>query len=107
MHVFCAYLHTQLESKRSYKDALPIKQLLYYQRYLFTGLEMYARYNWQTVDPNTHRYLFLRRNIVRPYTDNSTTTGHIWMFYILNDYSTIGDVYFLCLSWMQGMIDKL
>ena len=29
------------------------------------------------------------------YTRNSKTTGHVWTFYVLNDCSTIGDVYFM------------
>ena len=39
---------------------------------------------------------FLRRHFVRPYTRNSKTTGRMLTFYIQNDWSTIGDVYFLC-----------
>ena len=42
---YCAYLHAQLEKERSYKIILPIKQLLYYRRYLFSGLELYVRYD--------------------------------------------------------------
>ena len=55
---FCAYLHTQLENWRLYKDVLPIKWLLYDWRYLFSGSELYLRYNRQVMDPNTHCNLF-------------------------------------------------
>ena len=37
---------------------------------------------------------------VRPYTRNSNTTGRMLTFYMLNDCSTIGNVCFLCQSWI-------
>ena len=43
---------------RWYKDILPIEWLLYYLRYLFSGLELYARYNQKVMDPNMHCNLF-------------------------------------------------
>ena len=43
---FWPYLHTQLITKG------------HVRRYLFTGLELYARYDRQVMDPNTHRNLF-------------------------------------------------
>ena len=49
-----AYLYAQLENYRLY--VLPIEQLLYYQRYLFSGLELhvYVRYDWWVMAPNMH-----------------------------------------------------
>ena len=35
-------------------------------------------------------------SFVRTYTLNLKTTGCMWTFYILNDCSTIADIYFLC-----------
>ena len=51
---FCAYLHTKLRNYRLYKNVLPIKQLLYYWRYLFSWLELDTSYDWRVMDPNTH-----------------------------------------------------
>ena len=38
-HFVHAYMHN-LKTKSHYKDALPNEQLLYYRRYLFSGLEL-------------------------------------------------------------------
>ena len=55
---FCAHLHAQLENSRWYEDVRRIERLLYYWRYLFTGLELYVRYDRWVMDPNTHRNHF-------------------------------------------------
>ena len=44
-----------------YERMLP----MYYQRPSFSGLELYANYNWRATTPNTHHSLFLRHNFVR------------------------------------------
>ena len=95
-HFVRTYLRAELENYRSCKDVLPIEQLLYYQRYLFSRIELYVRYSHWVMAPNTHRNFFPIRHFVHTYTHSSKTTGYIWMFYKSNDYSTIGDVYFLC-----------
>ena len=38
---------------------------------------------------------------VYTYSRDSKTTGRMLMFLILNDCSAMGDVYYLCLRWMQ------
>ena len=69
------YSHTKLKSvPRSYKDVLPIKQLLYYQRFLFSVIELYVRYDQWLMAPNMHHNLFLIRHFVCTYTHNSTRT---------------------------------
>ena len=74
---FCTYLHEQVENLRLYNDAVPDKRLLYYRRFLFSGLELYARYNRRLMDPDMHRNLFMIRHFVPTYTHNSKTTGRI------------------------------
>ena len=68
---FCAYLYAQFQTKRSHKDVLPFKQLLYFWRYLFSVAELYTRYDWWLMGPNTHCNLFPMRHFVRTYTHNS------------------------------------
>ena len=77
-----------------------MEQLLYYWRYLFSWLELYARYDRQVMSPNTERNHLLIQHFVRTYTRNSKTTGGMPTFYISNDCSTIVDVNFLCQSWL-------
>ena len=60
--------------------------------YLFSWLELYARYGRRVMDPNMHRKHFAIHHFVRIYTHNSKTTGCMWMFCLPNDCSTIGDV---------------
>ena len=105
----CHYVHkcTQLENWRSYKDISPIKQLLYYRRYLSFWLELYVRYDQQVMDPNMHSNHFLIRHFVYTYTRNSKTTGCMQTLYISNDCSTIVDVFFMCYSWMWDTNAKL
>ena len=56
----CAYLHSQLENYRSYVDVLHIKKwLFYYQRCLFSVLELDARYESWVIPSNMHCSLFL------------------------------------------------
>ena len=93
---FWPYLHAQLENYKSYTDALRIERLLYCQRYLFSGLNLCARYDLWVINLNTHHCFFPIRRFVHTYTHNSNTTGHVWTFHISKDCSTIRDVYFLC-----------
>ena len=90
-------VRTFFKNWMSYKDVLPIKQLhyTYYRTYLFSGLELHARCNQWIMDPNTHRNHFPIQHFVHIYACNSKTTGDTRTFYISNDCSTIGDVYFL------------
>ena len=44
---------------------------------LFTWLELYARYDRQVMDPNTHCNLFLIQNFTSTYTHNLKTTHRI------------------------------
>ena len=62
--------------------------------YLFSWLELYARYDGQVMDLNTHRNLFSIGHFMHAYIHVSKTTGRMWRFYVLNDCS-VGDVYFL------------
>ena len=59
------------------------------------------------MDPNMQRYYLLIQQFVCTYTRNSKSTGCIWTFYTSNDCFTIGDVYFLCQSWIQNRNGKL
>ena len=56
---------------------------------------------------NTERNYFPIQHFVHTYTRNSKTTGRMLTFYISNDCSTIGDVNFLCYSWVQDMNGEL
>ena len=58
-HFVCTYMHN---------SKLPIKQLLYNWRCLFSQPEQYARYDWQDMAPNTHHSPFPIRHFVRTYT---------------------------------------
>ena len=79
------YMCNSKTKGRIYKDDC----ILYYGRYLFSWLELYARYNWRVMDQNKHRNQFPTQHFVRTYTHNSKTTGCMWTFYISNDCSTI------------------
>ena len=70
---FCAYIHTPVENWRSYEDILPIKQLLYYWRYLFLGLELCAKYDGESWLQTCIRNLFPIWQFVCTYTHNSKT----------------------------------
>ena len=50
---FFSLMHTS----KIIKHVLHIKQLLYYQRYSFSGLELHLSYDWQVTTPNTHHSL--------------------------------------------------
>ena len=60
---FCGHLRAQLEDQRSYKNALPNKQQFYYWRSLFSGLEMYMRYDRWVMDLNMHHTLFMIQHL--------------------------------------------
>ena len=62
------------------------------------GLELYVRYDQYVMDWNTHHNHFSIQHVVGTYTHSLKTTGHMWMFYVSNDCSTIRDVYFLLLE---------
>ena len=49
-------------------NVLPIEQLLYYRRYLFSWLELYASYHRGVMNPNTHRIHFAILGFVHTYT---------------------------------------
>ena len=40
-------------------NVLHVKQMLYYRRGAFSGLEMYASHDWGVIIQNTHGGLFL------------------------------------------------
>ena len=54
------YMHNLKTKGHIRKDILPIERMLDYQRYLFSGLELYVRYEWRVMDPTlitiTFRY---------------------------------------------------
>ena len=53
--ILCIIIHTTRNLRGPiYRDILPIEWLLYYWRYLLSQLELYARYDQQVMDPNTH-----------------------------------------------------
>ena len=93
-NILCIITHITQKLK-VVKDVLPIKRLLYYWRYLFSGLELYVSYYWWVMSPSLHRNHFPIWHFVHSCTRNSKTTGHMQTFYILNDCSTIKDVYLL------------
>ena len=70
-----------------------MEQLLCYRRYLFFCLELYTRYNWWLMGPNTQCNPFSIRHSVLTYTRNLKTTDCMQTFYISNNCSTIGDIY--------------
>ena len=69
---------------RAYMDVLHvhIKQLLYYQGYFFSGLELHASYIWWVMAPNIHHGLFPISHIVHTYLQSLKTTGRMWTLYI-------------------------
>ena len=91
--ILCMNTYTQLENYRSYVDILHIKQLLYYQRCLFSGLDLHAKHDWWVMVPNTYHRLFpCNKPFVHTSTHNWKTTGCKWMFCISNNNSTIDDI---------------
>ena len=68
---FCAYLHAKLDNSRWCEDVLCIERLLKCQRYLFSLLELYARYNQQVRNPITECRHFSIHEFVRTYIHNS------------------------------------
>ena len=89
------------------KDILPTKQLLYYQRCLFSVLKLHARC-FVSFGSSMHRGFFLIWHFVCTYIHKSKITGCIRTFYISNNYSIIGDGYFWvrasCELWLQTHI---
>ena len=53
-----------------------------------------------------HHSLFLKYHFLHTSTHNSKNTGCTWIFYMLNDCSTIRDVCFLGQSCVQDMIGE-
>ena len=52
----CTYIHNS-KTTGHYKDILHIERQLYYQRCLFSWLDLYARYNRQVMAPKMHHSL--------------------------------------------------
>ena len=46
-------------------DVVLIEQLIYYQKCLFSGLELHAIYNWRVMAPNTHCSHFLMHHLLQ------------------------------------------
>ena len=91
------YLHS-LKNKGCIRTFYLLDDYFYNQYYLFSGLELYVRYDQQVKDPNMQRYRFPKGHFVCAYTRNLIliTASHIWTLYTSNDCSTIRDVNFLC-----------
>ena len=53
-------------------DVIRIKQLLYYQGFLFCALELDVRCDWQAMAPSTHRSLFLISHLCILYSLDQT-----------------------------------
>ena len=87
--------HTKLKNYRAYMNVLHTKRLLYYWRCSFSGLEPRVNYGWWVMAPNTLHCHFPIFHFVCTFMCNLTTMGHIRIFYILDKWSTIGDVHFL------------
>ena len=91
--VLCLLVCTTKKLKVVYRCST-YQWLLYYQRYLFSGLEQYARYNQWVISPNKHHNLILI-HFVCTYIHNSKNMSHVLNFYMLNDSSTIWHADFL------------
>ena len=85
------------------------KQLLFYWRCLFSGLDLHARHDWQVMAPNTHRSLFLPLIdlCVLTYICNLKTNGYIWTICISNDCCTIRDIPCLVYSCLRDLTGEL
>ena len=70
---------------------LYIIRLLYYENCDIAGLELHTSYDWH------HSILYTI--FVCTYMHNLKTTGHTWMFYVLNDCSTIRNIFVVRLAW--------
>ena len=75
-------------------NVLHVKQMLYYQRGAFFGLELYATHDWRVMIQNEHHNNLLRHHYVRTFGHNLQTIESILAFYIPNDLATIGDFAF-------------
>ena len=73
------YTYTQLKNYRLYKDVLHSEWLLENWKWLFSVLELNARYDWRVVAPHTQHSLF-QLLIFCTYTNKLKTIGHIWTF---------------------------
>ena len=73
-------------------NVLHVKQMVYYRRGAFSGLELYAGHNQCAIIQNTHRSCLPRIHFVRTFGHNLQAIGHILAFYIPNDLATIGDI---------------
>ena len=63
-------------------------------------LELQASYDHWVMAPNNHCSQFLICEFVHTYMDDLKNKGHIKTFYLLNDYSSISDIFFLGYSRM-------
>ena len=71
------------------------KRLLYCWRCCFFGAEQCMSYSWWAMAPNMHPGHFLALHFLHTFKHTLNIIGRIWMFYILNNWCTIGDVHFL------------
>ena len=81
-------------------DDLQTKLLVYYQRLVFAGLELYSNYKLQVNAPNMDHSLLLINHIVHTFMHIWKSENHVRMFYLLKEFSIVGDVYFLGWSSM-------
>ena len=79
-HFVCTYAHNS-KTKGRIRMLYLSNDCIYYRRYLFTGLEMYARYDRWIMDPNMHRNHFLIQNFV-------CTTHITWKLQVVHRCST-------------------
>ena len=76
------------------------------QRYLFSRLELYARYDRRVMCPNTNRNHASIRDFVHTYTRTSKTSPPMRTFHILNDCSHIGDIYIYFVLELDGRYES-
>ena len=80
--------HMWLENHRAHMSVLHVKGMLYYQRGVFSGLELHARHNWWVMIQNMHCSRFLRPHFVHSFGHNLQTLRCILPFYIPNFFFT-------------------
>ena len=73
-------------------NVLRVKRMLYFQRGVLFGLEMYASHDLGVIIKNTQGGLLWKRHFVRTFGHNLQTLGHLLAFYIPNNLTFIGDI---------------
>ena len=91
-------IHHITQKQRAHMNILHVKQMLYYRRVAFSGLELYVSRNWCVIIQNMYHSRLSRCHFMHTFGHNLQIIGRILAFYVPNNLSTIGDI----ASWLYS-----